>query len=90
VERIGDIHRKTMLGLTAEEAEIGYLETAEKLVMYGVCAARITEDVSIGVCATGILGERIFSAAAFSAVLAVKTNKIGQIFRGEGQNPNCM
>ncbi len=50
--------------MTAEEAELGYLETAEKLSMYGVCAAKVAaategldQQLAIGVCAAGIVGQ---------------------------------
>ena len=64
VSRIAEIHRYTLDGMTKCEAELGYLETASKLAMYGVCSARCCcdtgdagdNDLSIGVCATGILG----------------------------------
>ena len=57
LERVFAIHSQTMPGLTRERADAGYLETASKLPLYGVCAARVTQDMRIGVSATGITGE---------------------------------
>ena len=57
LERVFAIYSQTMPGLTRERADAGYLETASKLPLYGVCAARVTQDMKIGVSATGITGE---------------------------------
>ena len=51
------IHSQTMPGLTRERAHAGYLETASKLPLYGVSAARVTHDMMVGVSATGITGK---------------------------------
>ena len=57
LERVFAIYSQTMPGLTRERADAGYLETASKLPLYGVCAARVTQDMRIGVSATGITGK---------------------------------
>ena len=59
VHRVFAIHSQTMPGLTRERADAGYLETASKLPLYGVSAARFVLDMMIGVSATGITGENL-------------------------------
>ena len=59
LERVFAIYSQTMSGLTRERADAGYLETASKLPLYGVCAARVTQDMRIGVSATGITGKSL-------------------------------
>ena len=56
VGRVFEIHSQTMPGLTRERADAGYLETASKLPLYGISAAKVTQDMMIGVSATGITG----------------------------------
>ena len=59
VDRVFEIHSQTMPGLrlTRERADVGYLETASKLALYGVVAAKVTQDLMIGVSAAGFTGE---------------------------------
>ena len=56
VDRVFEIHSQTMPGVTRERADAGYLETASKLPLYGASAARVIQDMMIGVSATGITG----------------------------------
>ena len=58
VDRVFEIHSQTMPGLrlTRERADVGYLETASKLALYGVVAAKMTQDMMIGVSAAGLTG----------------------------------
>ena len=58
VDRVFEIHSQTMPGLrlTRERADVGYLETASKLALYGVVAAKVTQELMIGVSAAGLTG----------------------------------